>query len=151
MGFDFTFLTTWLVPIILGLGLIAIFLAAKSALEFTKNYPPQFSQYTGEWLNFQTVAISKTIAIKRAVSIGLDNNSLHLKCSYWPLKLEATIPWTAIKSIKERRFLWQKYYTFVLADGAEISVYHIKKLEERLKMIAEAVKILNYSNAQELG
>jgi hypothetical protein len=103
-------------------------------------YPVQ-SEYSGEWLNCQTVQFN-IISIRHAISIGFGQDSLYLKSTFPAVKFSAEIPWTDVRSITKSRFLLSDSYLFNLNKDLKINFIVGKEFEKLLNANIAAAKLL---------
>jgi hypothetical protein len=123
--------------------IVLVSMMGKIVKVVESKYPIQ-SEYYGEWLNFQTAQLNR-ISIKRAISIGLGQSSLYIKSAFPATKFSAEIPWVAVKSITQGRFLLSNTYLFRINKDLEINFIASKEFEKFLHSNMEAAKLLEAS------
>jgi hypothetical protein len=123
----------------------------------TKKYPLS-SEFYGEWLNWQSITVGNFLLganFRQLVSIGFSNTFLYLKIRpkfLFPFIKPVQIPWSAIQSIKETRFLWARYCVFAIKDGPNLMIYRSRAFNDYLAQNASLSTILlDFKSRQEIG
>jgi hypothetical protein len=103
--------------------------------EISEKYPLQ-SEFTGKWMNWQTVVFRFYAGVKGCVGIGLSNDYLYAKLVprfLFPFAKPIQIPWTRVVAIKEKKVWWESYCEFVLQDAPPLTFYLSRALRKSLQ------------------
>ncbi len=104
---------------------------------------PLRSEFTGKWLNWQTLLFRAYFGIKDCVSIGFSDEFLYIKFKpkfLFPFAKPIQIPWVNIETIKEKNLLWCPRCEFIIQNTPSLIFYKSWRLSRYLKDYTGKVK-----------
>ncbi len=120
----------------------------------TKKYPFN-KEFGGNWLNWQFMTIDKTFCggyFGGYVSMGFGKDFVYLRfCPKFNYLFNKPIqiPWSAIQSISEKKFLWFCYYNFTIEGAPNLMICRSKALNNYLAQNAGQSKVLLEFNTRQ--
>jgi len=112
--------------------------------EISEKYPLR-SEFTGEWIKWQTLIFRGWSRAKQCIAIGLSSDFLYVKFMpqiLFPYLKPIQIPWTHIIAIKEKNFFLAAYCEFVIQDSPSLTFHLSKGLRKSLQNYSGTAKVV---------